>query len=169
VFGVAGLVLEDGGSEDEAIAALLHDAIEDRPRRGLHDQIAADFGESVLAIVEAVSQEKKSAEQRGDRDLARDSWRERKQRYIDHLEDADPSALRVSLADKLWNLGSVLRDYDDVGHAVWNRFNADRHDQLWYYEELAQRYRGRIESPMVCELSRAVDRLRAIVEGERTV
>ena len=71
--------------------------------------------------------------------------------------------MRVSLADKLWNINSVLRDHDAIGDEVWNRFNADAQDQLWYYEELAQRYTGRINSPMAAELERAVDRLRAIV------
>ena len=70
--------------------------------------------------------------------------------------------MRVSLVDKLWNI-TLLRDHDAIGDEVWNRFNADAQDQLWYYEELAKRYVGRINSPMAAELERAVDRLRAIV------
>lgn len=163
LLGVTGLVLEDGGSQDEAIAALLHDSIEDQNEPHLSDHIREKFGERVLQIVKGASAEENSTEQKADRGLAQSSWRDRKRRYIANLETADQSTLRVSLADKLWNVNSLLRDHDAIGDEVWDRFNAEARDQLWYYEELTKRYRERIDSPMVTELERAVDRLRTIV------
>jgi HD domain len=152
LLAVASLVLEDGGDEDEAIAALLHDAIEDT------DVAVADletrFGPKVASIVQGCS----------DADLMpKPPWRERKEAYIAHLEDAPPEVVRVSLADKVHNARSVLFDYRLMGEELWTRFNPDA-DQLWYYRSLVDVFSRVSHSPLVDELERVVgelERLRA--------
>ena len=104
-------MLEDGGSEDEAIAALLHDAVEDADGKERLRAIHARFGERVAAMVAGCSDTDESP---------KPPWRERKERYVRHLKtEADASTLRVSLADKLHNARAVLRDHRAIGEAIW--------------------------------------------------
>lgn len=158
LLAVAGYVLEDGGSEDEAIAALLHDALEDIDRDKLPAELRDEFGDHVIAIVEGCSHEKRRGEEL--------SWRARKQRYIDNLEETTDEVLRVSVADKLANARSMLRDHREVGERLWERFNAPGPaDVLWYYESLEQRYATLRAGPMAEEFAHEVERLREIVHG----
>ena len=154
LLGVAGYVFEDGGTEDEAIAALLHDAIEDRDRAGLTQELVAAFGEHVVAIVEGCSQEG------GD-----DDWRTRKERYLAHLADPDtqPEILRVSLADKLHNVRNILRDHREHKHHLWKRFNADPAETLWYYQSLRDIYLERFPGAMAEEFAGEVERLERVI------
>jgi (p)ppGpp synthase/HD superfamily hydrolase len=128
LLAVSGLVLEFGGTEDEAIAALLHDALEDQADRTSPERIEEEFGAEVLRIVLGCSELSEHTAS---------SWRLRKGRYLAHLRAADRSVLRVGLADKLHNARSVVTDLRSLGTAVWDRFNAGGADQLWYYGELA--------------------------------
>ncbi len=150
LLAVAGLVLEDGGSEDQAISALLHDALEDQPERTSPDEIAHRFGDEVARIVEECSDTVTHP---------KPPWRERKERYLEHLECADEAVLRVSCADKLHNARTILRDVRRHGDEVWRRFNAGREDQLWYYQSLAEVFTRRFPSPLSDELRRVVDDL----------
>jgi (p)ppGpp synthase/HD superfamily hydrolase len=157
LLAVASLVLEDGGDEDEAIAAVLHDAIEDTPVT--YDDLEARFGHVVAEIVQACS----------DTDvMPKPPWRERKVAYIEHLRGAPPSVVRVSLADKVHNARSLLFDYRLMGERLWTRFNADA-DQLWYYGSLIDIFRRISTSPLVDELERVVaelDSLRGAVDRQ---
>jgi (p)ppGpp synthase/HD superfamily hydrolase len=156
LLGVASLVLEDGGSEDEAIAALLHDAVEDQGGAPTLALIRQRFGEQVAEIVEGCS----------DTDVVpKPPWKERKQAYIDHLAHANPSVLRVSLADKLHNARAILFDLELVGDAVWDRFKADRTETIWYYESLVAAFAERDAGPMVPELQRVVSAIDAWAAG----
>jgi hypothetical protein len=151
LMGVASLVLEDGGDEDEAIAALLHDAVEDQGGDQTLGRIRQLFGKRVAAIVQACS----------DTDATpKPPWRQRKEAYIAHLRDPELPAgtIRVSLADKLHNARSILFDMR-AGHDVFARFSARRGDQCWYYKELARTFADLSDSPMVAELQRVVDEL----------
>ena len=130
LFAVCGLVLEDGGTEDEAIAALLHDGPEDQGGEVVLDEVRARFGPEVAAIVAGLSDALPSAGEE------KSPWRLRKEGYLRHLREASPSVLRVSLADKLHNARSILVDRRADGEAVWARFNAGRAEQAWYYGEL---------------------------------
>lgn len=154
---VAGLVLEDGGDEDEAVAAMLHDSVEDGGGQQLLDRIAQRFGSRVGAIVEACSD---SVEDEDD-----ERWIERKRRYLDHLpEIEDDGALRVSLADKLNNARSLVRDYREEGDALWQRFTEKTaRDQLWYYERLLAFFKERRPGPLTEDLGHAVDELAVLV------
>lgn len=131
LMATASLALEHGANEDEAIAALLHDAIEDHPRDGATDrEIGAKFGPAVLAIVRGCT----------DADvLPKPPWRARKEAYLAHLEQASPSTLLVSASDKLHNLRAILSDYRAIGEKLWSRFNKDA-DSLWYYGALVETY-----------------------------
>lgn len=141
---VAGLVLEDGGTETEAIAALLHDAVEDQGGKPTLERIRRDYGDDVANIVDACSDTD---------EVPKPPWRERKERYIAHLaEQPEEAVLRVSLADKVHNLRSIVRDLEVEGpENVLQRFSPGA-DHLWYYRTIASVYRGRISSPLLTEL-----------------
>ena len=140
-------------SEDEAIAALLHDAAEDRGGERMLAEIRTRFGEHVADIVAACSDTFETP---------KPPWRERKQTYIDHLDGQPESVLRVSLADKLFNARAILRDYLLVGDDVWDRFKAGRDDQLWYYRELADRFSRLLPGRMAVELAEVVGELERV-------
>lgn len=144
LLAVSSLVLEHGGGEDEAIAGLLHDAIEDQGdpypggRQALRDEIEGRYGARVLEIVNGCTDDDGFVKVAGP-----DGWRERKQHYLDHLETAPDSVRLVSCADKLHNARSILSDYRREGDAVWKRFRSpDPEDHLWVYGELAKRFAG---------------------------
>ncbi|WP_156027719.1 HD domain-containing protein [Candidatus Solirubrobacter pratensis] len=146
---VAALVLEDGGSEDEAIAALLHDAAEDHGAATL-DRIAEHFGVGVARIVLGCT------DPEGEPDA---SWRERKRDHLRELESAGPEVRRVALAEKLDNARALLRDYRRIGDRLWTRMAVDPEDILWYQEELADLFVAERPGDMASELQDAVDRL----------
>ncbi len=154
---VTGLVLEDGGSEDEAIAALLHDSVEDGGGRPLLSRIEREFGARVAMIVAACSDTLEADDER--------PWRERKAAYLAHLPKVtDEAVLRVVLADKVHNARSIVRIYRDEGHVLWDRFtNKTADDQLWYYGELLRFFEAREPGPLVEDLRRAVDELTDLV------
>ncbi len=151
---VASLVLEDGGDEDEAIAALLHDALEDQAERTSPEEIRRRFGATVARIVLGCSETTGGP---------RPPWPQRKRTSLEHLATAEPDVVRVSLADKLHNARAVVGDYRRLGEALWDRFNADREAQLWYYRSLAAVFAGRSDSPMADELGRLVAELEDLV------
>ena len=132
LLAVAAIVLEHGGTEDQAIAALLHDAVEDQPRDGQTEaEIGQRFGAEVRRIVLALSDATTHP---------KPPWCDRKKAYLERLKEEPAEVLLVSLADKLHNARSILADYYEVGDAVWQRFTAGRKDQLWYYRELVETF-----------------------------
>ncbi len=146
LLGVASLVLEDGGSEDEAIAALLHDSIEDQGETV--ESLTARFGPAVAGVVDECT---------GPMGDENGSWRERHRAIVDAVPEATLSARRVELADKLHNARSILADYRRVGDELWTRFNATgRDDVLWYYRSLAEAFRRTGDGFLVDELERTV-------------
>ncbi len=152
VIGVCALVLEDGGGEDEAIAALLHDAVEDGGGQPVLEEIRRRFGDRVAEIVWACSDTDETP---------RPPWKERKARYVAHVRAAGPDARRVSCADKLHNARSILRDYRLEGERLWNRFNAPPEEQLLYYRSLVEAFQQPGRTPLVDELERVVGQLEA--------
>lgn len=124
------------------------------------DRIRAEFGTEVAAIVEACSDSVDPEDAR--------SWRERKASYVAHLPDvADEGALRVSLADKVHNARSIVRDYRAEGHALWERFaNKTVDDQLWYYRALVAFFSARQDGPLVEDLRRALAELEELVAAD---
>lgn len=143
LLAVASIVLENGGDETEAIAALLHDAIEDQEtpelRLRVKNQILSLFGDEVLEVVEGCSDtlaESPVADNGGKLD-----WKTRKIQYLEHLKHPDTSSsmLLVSSADKLHNARAILEDYREIGDKLWRRFNEkDKNEHIWYYSSLLE-------------------------------
>jgi ATP-dependent exoDNAse (exonuclease V) beta subunit len=146
---VAALVLEDGGSEDEAIAALLHDAVEDHGFAVL-DTIADQFGTAVARIVFGCTDPDSEPNS---------SWRERKLQHLRDLESAGPQVRRVALAEKLDTARALLRDYRRFGDRLWTRMEVDAHEILWYQEALADLFVTERPGDMASELQDTVERL----------
>jgi (p)ppGpp synthase/HD superfamily hydrolase len=147
LLGVASIVLDDGGTEDEAIAGLLHDAPEDHGGRPRLDEIRSRFGGAVAAIVEDCTDSW---------DTPKPPWLERKMAYIEHARHLPASSLRVSAADKVHNAYAILRDLRNQGETVWERFNAGADDVMSYYESLVRAFRQSGGGPLVDELERIV-------------
>jgi (p)ppGpp synthase/HD superfamily hydrolase len=150
LFSVTALVLEDGGSEDEAIAALLHDAVEDQGGKATREEIRRRFGKKVVHIVDGCTDTDESP---------KPPWRERKQRYIEHIRHAPAEVRRVSLADKLHNARTILRDFRRSGDDVWDRFTGGKEGTLWYYRAMLDAYREAKGSYLFEELERVVSAL----------
>ena len=147
LMGVASIVIDDGGTEDEAIAALLHDAPEDRGGRGRLEDIRARFGDAVAKIVEDCTDSWTTPKA---------PWAERKKQYAEHARTLGPSSLRVSAADKVHNAYAILRDLRNVGDKAWERFNASADDILAYNQSLVRSYREAGGGRLVDELDRIV-------------
>jgi (p)ppGpp synthase/HD superfamily hydrolase len=162
LLGVASLVLEDGGDEDEAIAALLHDAVEDQGGLETLEQIRVRFGERVAGIVDGCTDSYETP---------KPPWRQRKIDYLAHLKTASPSVWRVSLADKLHNARTILVDLHSQGEQIWQRFNGGEAGSLWYYRSLVNIFRqltisGKFHSPMVPMLGEVVSQLEQLAGEE---
>jgi (p)ppGpp synthase/HD superfamily hydrolase len=157
LLSVSSLVIEAGGSQTQAIAALLHDAVEDHGGPPTLAAIESRFGAEVAKIVSECS----------DTDaVPKPPWEERKQRYIDHLGEASDATILVSLADKLDNARAILRDYRDRGDELWQRFSVhDPEKHLRYYKSLLKVYKDRTKTWLVAELERVLDELEAKVRS----
>ncbi len=161
LIGVAAIVLEHGGDEDQAIGALLHDALEDQAHKMSPNEIRARFGDRVEAIVEACTDG--NPEEQRDRDPAR--WRVRKQIYIDQVATKPADALLVSMADKLYNARAILEDFRELGDKLWPRFTAGKEGTLWYYRSLLTAFRPRAENRLWHELDRTVAEIERLAGG----
>ena len=150
LLAVTAIVGENGGTEDEAIAALLHDAVEDQGGAATREEIRKRFGDTVVDIVDGCT----------DTDvLPKPPWRERKEAYVVHIRTASRSVRLISSADKLHNARSILRDLRAEGETLWQRFTGSKRETLWYYRELADAYRS------AGDLEGIVEELTAVVEG----
>ncbi len=152
LLAVTSIVLDAGGTEDEAIAALLHDGPEDQGGLETLAEIRRRFGEGVADIVEGCSDTFKTP---------KPPWEERKRQYVAHLADADSSTLLVSAADKLHNARATLQDLNgEAGPRVWDRFSATKEQTLANYHNLIEAYlRGRKDDrrqPIVADLQNVV-------------
>jgi GTP pyrophosphokinase len=152
LMSVAALVLEFGGDEDQAVAGLLHDAIEDV---GADQEavIAERFGARVAGIVRACT----------DADIVpKPPWRARKEAYIAHLDHAGQDALLVSACDKLHNARAIVTDLRTLGPAMFSRFSGGREGTLWYYSALAETFGRLLPGPLAEELAASVATMLAL-------
>jgi (p)ppGpp synthase/HD superfamily hydrolase len=157
LLSVAGLALEYGADEDEAIAALLHDAVEDAGGKARAADLRQRFGDRVADIVHGCT----------DADTyPKPPWQARKEGYIAGLEGADPSARFVSCCDKLHNARSIVSDLRQYGDLVWQKFAGGKEGSLWYYVTLCAEYR-RLEvcTPLVDELDRTLEVMQELAAG----
>lgn len=150
LLGVTALVLEAGGNEDEAIAALLHDAVEDQGGRKTLFKIRNQFGEAVASIVEHCTDAFTSP---------KPPWQQRKETYIANIPNTPPEARRVSVADKLHNARTILRDLQTHGENTWAKFNGGKTGTLWYYRAIADAYKTLDDSYLIRELDRVVSQI----------
>lgn len=161
LLAVAAIALEHGADEDEAIAALLHDSLEDgphntgEPRAQIEQQIREHFGERVLQIILGCT----DTESDGSRGEPKENWKERKTAYLKHLETANASVLLVTASDKLHNARCILRDFRQLGDKLWQRFSAGKEGSLWYYRSLAEILRRRLPGNLSAELQELVAEL----------
>lgn len=155
LISVTALVMEHGGGQTEAVAALLHDAVEDAGGEARLADIRKTFGREVADIVEACSDTMETP---------KPPWRMRKERYLGRLKIAPASVRLISAADKLHNLRSIATDYHQIGEDLWERFSAGREDQLWYYGAVIEILRPSAPSRLVDELERTLANLRQLIE-----
>jgi len=155
LFGVAALAMEHGADEDEAIAALLHDAVEDQGGRPILNAIREQFGDRVAGIVDGCTDAY---------DDPKPPWRQRKEDYIQHLQNADESVRLVSASDKLHNARSILSDVTTYGDEVYDRFKAGRDGTLWYYRSLVRVFKQTGPARLAGELDRVVTELEHLAE-----
>jgi (p)ppGpp synthase/HD superfamily hydrolase len=154
LLSVTGLVLEAGGDEDLAIAALLRDVVDDCGGAPVLEEVRRSFGERVAHVVEGCT----------DTDLdPKPPWRRRKEDYLKHLQTADSDVRLVSAADKLHNARSILADYREIGESVWRRFQGKHDGTLCYYRSLVDEFRKRDTNPLINQLERVVKELEAAV------
>lgn len=156
LLAVTALVLEDGGDEDMAIAALLHDAVEDQGGLKTLEEIRQRFGERVASIVEGCSDSFTAP---------KPPWKERKYAYLQRLRNETPEVRKVSLADKLHNARTILRDLRHQGPAILDRFSGGRKGTLWYYRTLANLFAELDNSPLAEELARVVSEIEELVSS----
>ena len=148
LLAVASLVLEEGGTEDQAIAALLHDAVEDQGGRDTLERIREEFGEDVAKIVDECTD-----------DYDNPNWRKKKENYIVSIAHKSPMARKVSVADKLHNARSILIDYRSIGEELWDRFTGGKDGTMWYYRSLVEAFEAHDKSRIVAELRRVVEEI----------
>ena len=147
LLAVAAMVLEDGGDDDSAVAAVLHDVVEDTALTV--DDVRARFGPNVTVLVQWCTEP-----------VAKPApWRARKEAMLARLAEAPDAVVRIALADKLHNARSTLADLRRLGPAAWDRFNAGPDDQLWWYRSLAELFAARHPGPMADELAAVVGSL----------
>lgn len=150
LLAVTSIVLENGGNENEAIAALLHDSIEDQGGAATREELRRRFGNAVVAIVDGCT----DAEV-----MPKPPWRARKEAYIAHIRHASSSVLLVSAADKIHNARTVLADYRVLGDSLWTRFNGGKDGTLWYYRSVTNALKEAGMNPVVEELERVVSEI----------
>ena len=157
LMAVAGLALEYGGGEDEAIAALLHDAVEDQGGEATRAEILRRFGPRVTAMVDGCTDTDQ---------FPKPPWRGRKEAYIARVRTASASVRLVSACDKLHNTRSLAMDYRTYGEALWSRFQGGRDGTLWYYRALVEAFESNGITALVEELNRAVSELEELAAEE---
>lgn len=159
LLGVASIALDHGANEDEAIAALLHDAVEDQGGEKTLEQIRRRFGSTVADIVWGCSDTD---------EVPKPPWRKRKETYIAHVACASPSIQLVSASDKLHNARAILSDYRCVGDKLWVRFTGGKDGTLWYYRALVEAFRTAGTNPqLVADLDLVVSDIERLVLAQR--
>jgi (p)ppGpp synthase/HD superfamily hydrolase len=153
LLGVTSLVLEEGGSEDMAIAALLHDAAEDQGGAAVLAEIAAAFGAEVARWVRQASDSLTSP---------KPSWETRKRNHLAEIPMADREARLIMLADKVHNARAILADYARVGPTVWERFSVPRERTMWYYESLLEAFERGLSPVLYDTLRDCVRRMKEL-------
>ena len=161
-FSVFVILSEYTANEDVLIAGLLHDVLEDAdPSEYSETSLIKDFGEKIVSIIKEVSEEKDGSLEESD---AKSNWKERKIAYLEHLKTSSPEALMVSSADKLHNLENTLFDYKKSGSVIWERFNAPKEKQIWFYKEFNKIITGRLSNEIAQKFATIVTELEKVIQ-----
>jgi (p)ppGpp synthase/HD superfamily hydrolase len=160
ILGVTAIALEYGANETEAIAALLHDAVEDAGGKARLRDIERKFGRAVAKIVDGCTDSYEDP---------KPPWLDRKKTYVAHVRNAPIPTKLVSAADKVQNVRSLLRNYREEGDNLWQRYNSGKQGALWYYRALVKAFAGRRIRPLVQELDRTLSELESLANGGRQV
>ena len=150
ILGVAAIAMEYGADETEAIAALLHDAVEDCGGAKRLRDIERKFGKDVARIVEGCTDTDQTP---------KPPWLERKKAYVTHVRRSPMPTKLVSASDTLHNVRAILMDYRKEGEKLWSRFNRGKRGALWYYRSLVSAFNGKRIQPLVQELDRTLTKL----------
>lgn len=162
LLGVCSLVVDYGGDEEMAIAALLHDAVEDHGGRPMLEHIRQRFGDRVAHIVDGCTDSYVlDATQK-------EPWRQRKETYLAKLPLEDSDVRLVSAADKLYNSRTIVRDLRHLGIGALDRFNGGRKDTVWYYDQLVRAFRAAGTNDLVEDLALSVDEMKRITGYNRS-
>ncbi len=161
ILGVTAIAMEYGANETEAIAALLHDAVEDCGGAKRLRDIQGKFGKAVARIVDGCTDTDQ---------VPKPPWLERKKAYVAHVRHASTSTKLVSASDKLHNIRAILMNYRQAGEKLWSRFNGGKEGALWYYRALVNVFGGgkRIQ-PLVEEIDRVLTELESLANAGRRV
>jgi GTP pyrophosphokinase len=152
LLAVTTMVMEHGGTPEQCMAAVLHDYLEDIEGSS-SEELAGRFGEEVAALVRALSDTTSPGH--------KEPWKERKLRYLAHLRDAGADVKLVCAADKLHNARSILRDREQIGDAIFERFTPTKEETLWYYRAVTEALSHAWDHAILEELRREVHRLHA--------
>jgi (p)ppGpp synthase/HD superfamily hydrolase len=159
LFSVCALVQQDGGDDDEAIAGLLHDVLEDKPEEAPAATIANLWGPRVLDLIQVATDTAP-----GYAGGPKEPWQVRKERYLEHIRHASPADLRVTVADKVDNVRALVADFQRIGEKLFTRFSAPCDQQLWYYRSAVDAYTAAgFRTPLLVELGRSVAELESLV------
>ncbi len=150
LLAVTAIVLENGGSENQTIAALLHDAVEDQGGYDTLHQIKSRFGEEVELIVEGCTDAYVDP---------KPDWKERKSAYLEKIKQAEESVLLVSLADKVHNARSILKDLQSTEINIWDKFNGGKEGTLWYYQSLIEIFESCPYQDLLADLRRTIEKI----------
>ena len=153
ILGVTAIALEYGANETEAIAALLHDAVEDCGGAKRLRDIEHKFGKRVARIVEDCTDTDQTP---------KPPWLERKKAYVEHVRHASMPTKLVSASDKLHNIRAILMDYRQEEEKLWSRFNGGKQGALWYYRALVNSLNGKRIQSLVQELDRTLTELESL-------
>lgn len=156
LMGVASLVGEYGGTEEEIIVALLHDAVEDQGGAPTLQRIRQQFGDRIADMVDGLTDTMESP---------KPAWRQRKEKYLAKLATVSPSVRLVATADKLYNCRSIVKDYRLQGEACWERFSGGKEGSLWYYREIAGILEGAADTPLAKALCQELSATVALLEN----
>lgn len=157
LMAVASLVGENGGNEEQIIAALLHDVLEDQGHKITVEELCERFGETVAEIVVACSDAQ---------DSPKPPWQERKESYLAHLKTASPTVKLVSAADKLHNARAIVTDLRRGGSSVWQRFQGGKEGTLWYYQAVVHALEAGWNHPIVADVARTVAEMEMIITSK---
>ena len=155
LWAVAALVGEYGGNEDQIIAALLHDAVEDQGGEDTLTQIRGIFGDTVAAYVDACTDAYV---------IPKPPWRPRKEAYLNALPGKPAEVRLLTAADRIHNLRSMTRDYRHIGEALWDRFKGGRDGTLWFYDATLEALSDNWEHPILDEYREALGNLRLMID-----